>query len=101
MFKLEDHISEEQIKLFCKKNHIIKLSLFGSALRDELLPGSDIDLLVEFDSRHMPGLFDMARMELELKEFFGRDVDIRTPEDLSRYFRNDVMTTATVQYEEI
>ena len=59
------------------------MSLFGSALRDELKPGSDIDILVEFDKDHMPGLFDIAGMEIELAEMFGRKVDLRTPAELS------------------
>jgi len=74
------------------------MSLFGSALRDELEPGSDIDILVEFDKNHMPGLFDIAGMEIELSEMFGRKVDLRTPAELSRYFRDEVMEKARVEY---
>jgi predicted nucleotidyltransferase len=76
------------------------MSLFGSALRDELKPSSDIDILVEFDKDHMPGLFDISRMEIELSETIGRKVDLRTPEDLSRYFRDEVVKNAEVHYEE-
>jgi predicted nucleotidyltransferase len=74
------------------------MSLFGSALRDELKPDSDIDILVEFDKNHMPGLFDIAGMEIELAEMFGRKVDLRTPDELSRYFRDDVLQKARVEY---
>jgi hypothetical protein len=76
------------------------MSLFGSALRGELKLGSDIDILVEFDKNHMPGLFDISRMEIELSETIGRKVDLRTPEDLSRYFRDEVVKNAEVHYEE-
>jgi len=69
-----------------------------SALRDELEPGSDIDILVEFDKDHMPGLFDIAGMEIELSEMFGRKVDLRTPAELSRYFRDEVLEKARVEY---
>ena len=100
MFKLTDYIPRAEMETFCRRNHITKMSLFGSALRDELQPDSDIDILVEFDKDHMPGLFDIAGMEIELSETIGRKVDLRTPEDLSRYFRDDVVKTAEVHYEE-
>jgi len=72
--------------------------IFGSALHDELRPDSDIDILVEFEKDHIPGLFDMAGMEIELKEQLGRVVDLRTPAELSRYFREDVLNNAKVEY---
>jgi uncharacterized protein len=100
MFKLTDYIPGADLKTFCRKHHITRMSLFGSALRDELMPGSDIDILVEFDKNHMPGLFDISRMEIALSNTIGRKVDLRTPEDLSRYFRDDVVKTAEVHYEE-
>ncbi len=100
MFKLTDYISRAELEALCRRNHITKMSLFGSALRDELKPGSDIDILVEFDKNHMPGLFDVSRMEIELSETIGRKVDLRTPEDLSRYFRDEVVKNAEVHYEE-
>ena len=98
MFKLTDYISKADMKTFCRRNHIIKMSLFGSALHDELKPDSDIDILVEFDKDHMPGLLDIAGMEIELTEMFGRKVDLRTPAELSRYFRDDVLEKARVEY---
>jgi len=98
MFKLTDYIHRAELETFCRRNHITKMSLFGSALHDELKPDSDIDILVEFDKDHMPGLFDIAGMEIELSEMFGRKVDLRTPAELSRYFRDDVLEKARVEY---
>jgi predicted nucleotidyltransferase len=85
---------------FCKKHSIRKLSLFGSALRDDFTSESDLDILVEFDPAHIPGLIRLAGMELELGEILGRKVDMRTAQDLSRYFREDVLSSAKVQYAE-
>ncbi len=89
----------DTIAAFCRQNGIRRLSVFGSALRDDFTPESDIDLLVEFEPDHIPGLFGIARMERELSELLGdRKVDLRTPEDLSRYFRQQVLEQAVVQY---
>ena len=66
MFSLADYIPKEEIAKFCRKNHITKLSLFGSALRDELRPDSDIDILVEFEKKHIPGLITFCGMQNEL-----------------------------------
>ena len=88
------------IKDFCRRHHIRKLSIFGSYLRDDFGPESDVDLLVEFDPQHIPGLLDIAGMEIELSEMLGRKVDLRTAEDLSRYFRDEVVAQAEVQYAE-
>ena len=86
---------------FCKRNRIRKLSLFGSALKGELRKDSDLDLLVEFHPDEAPSLFDLARMERELSTLLeGRKVDLRTPNELSRYFRDEVLSTASVQYAE-
>jgi len=98
VFKLTNYIPRPELEIFCRRNYITKMSLFGSALHDELKPGSDIDILVEFDKDHMPGLFDIAGMEIELAEMFGRKVDLRTPAELSRYFRDDVLEKARVEY---
>ena len=94
------NIPKEKIAEFCKKNYIRKLSLFGSVLRGDLGPDSDIDLLVEFHSDHIPGLIRLAGMEIELTQLLGRKVDLRTPQDLSRYFREEVLNSAEVQYAE-
>jgi len=92
-------INKEALETFCRKNNIHKLSLFGSVLRSDFNENSDVDVLVEFSRQHTPGLFAMARMQRELSELFnGRRVDLRTPQDLSRYFRNEVIAKAEVRY---
>jgi uncharacterized protein len=91
----------DKVAEFCKRNGIRKLSLFGSALRDDFRPDSDIDLLVEFREGVTPSLLDLSRMERELSVIVGnRKVDLRTPAELSRYFRDEVLSTASVQYAE-
>ena len=91
----------DKVAAFCKRNGIRKLSLFGSALRDDFRPDSDFDLLVEFRDGAAPSLLDLARMERELSAVLGgRKVDLRTPKELSRYFRDEVLSTASVQYAE-
>ena len=100
MSKTNIDIPKEKIAEFCRRNHIRKLALFGSALGDEFRPGSDIDLLVEFYPDHIPGLIRLAGMEIELTEIVGRKVDLRTEEDLSNYFRDEVVKSAEVQYAE-
>jgi len=93
-------VSKKKVEEFCKKHHIRKLSLFGSVLRDDFRSDSDVDVLVEFDPNHIPGLIRLAGMEFELSEILGRTVDIRTAQDLSRYFRQEVLHSAEVQYAE-
>lgn len=87
-----------QIASFCRANGIARLAVFDSALRSDFRPDSDIDLLVEFEAGRTPGLLKIAGMELELSRMFGRTVDLHTPEDLSRYFRQAVLDEAQVQY---
>ena len=90
---------KDRIAAFCRERGIRRLAVFGSALRPDFEPESDIDILVEFEPNRTPGLFGMARMERELSALLGdRKVDLRTPEDLSRYFRQDVLDEAEVQY---
>ena len=84
---------------FCRRNHIRKLSFFGSILGPGFRPESDIDILVEFEPGKAPTLFDVAGMELELSEKMGRKVDMRTLGDLSHYFRDEVASSAVVQFE--
>ena len=99
MSKSKIKMPDERIADFCKKNHISKLSLFGSILRDDFSSGSDIDFLVEFKAGKVPGLIGISRMERELSEILGgRKVDLRTPQDLSKYFRDDVLAHAEVKY---
>lgn len=92
-------LSRDELATFCRHWQIRKLSLFGSRLRGESRPDSDVDLLVEFQPGHRIGLIHMARIERELSELIGRKVDLRTPADLSRYFREEVLSEAEVQYE--
>ena len=92
-------VDRERIAAFCRQHHIRRLALFGSALRPDFRPDSDVDVLVEFEPGHVPGLLGMARLERELSAVFGRKVDLRTPEDLSRYFRQSVLDQAEVLYE--
>jgi hypothetical protein len=95
------NIPKDIIKTFCKKHHIRRLSIFGSALRHDFRSDSDIDVLVEFHQDYMPGLIKLAGIEIELSNILGRNVDLRTPEDLSRYFRQEVLDSAEIQYAEI
>jgi predicted nucleotidyltransferase len=92
-------ISDNKIADFCRRHHIQKLALFGSVLRDDFKPDSDIDILVEFEPGQTPSFFRLFDMEEELSFLFnGRKVDLRTPEDLSQYFRDDVIANAEVHY---
>jgi predicted nucleotidyltransferase len=93
-------IPRAQIERFCGQHHIRKLALFGSILTDRFRPDSDVDVLVEFEREHIPGLFGIVEMESELGGMLGRKVDLRTPGDLSRYFRDEVLASALVQYEQ-
>ena len=100
MGKSNIDLSSKKIAEFCRRNHISKLSVFGSFLRDDYNEDSDIDILVEFFPDHIPGLIRLAGMENELSAVLGRKVDMRTAEDLSRYFRNEVLESAEVKYAE-
>jgi predicted nucleotidyltransferase len=91
-------IPRERLAEFCRRNHIRRLSLFGSVLRDDFRPDSDVDMLVEFERGRTPSLLAMAGLEMELSEMLGRRVDLRTPKDLSRYFRDEVVAGAVLQY---
>jgi len=87
---IDEH--KDQIISFCNKNNIKKISLFGSALREDFDDESDIDILVWFEPQHKPGFFELVRMEEDLSSILeGREVDLRTPKDLSRYFRDEVL----------
>jgi predicted nucleotidyltransferase len=91
-------IPEDKIAEFCQRHHIRKLSLFGSVLRDDFTPESDVDVLVEFEPGHVPGFITLAGIEIELSEILGRKADVRTPAELSRYFRQEVLDIAEVKY---
>lgn len=83
-----------KIKKFCREHHVVKFSLFGSVLTDRFNKKSDIDVLVEFHPDHIPSFFGLADMQFELEDFFDRSVDLRTPNDLSVYFRENVTSNA-------
>jgi uncharacterized protein len=89
----------EALASLCRRHHIRRLSVFGSTLKASAGPESDVDLLVEFEPRAKPGLIGMAGIEIELSALLdGRKVDLRTADDLSRYFREEVLRTAATQY---
>ena len=97
------HVEVDRAKVaeFCRSHHVRRLALFGSVLGDGFGPESDVDVLVEFEPGHVPGLIRLAGLERELSGVLGgRKVDLRTPEDLSRYFRQDVVERAEVVYAE-
>ena len=92
----------EKLAEFCRRNYISKLSFFGSVLRDDFRPDSDIDVLVEFEPEREPGLLRLARLENELSSLLDdRKVDLRTSQDLSRYFRDEVIASAELQYAQV
>src|SRR5271169_7137177 len=90
-------IDREKLADFCRRNHIRRLALFGSVLREDFRPDSDVDVLVEFEPGHVPGL-KFFTLERELSELLGRKVDLNTPNFLSPYFRGRVLAEAEVQY---
>jgi len=90
-------VDHERIAKFCRRHHIRRLAFFGSVLRDDFGPDSDVDVLVEFEPGHVPGLAFMA-MERELSDLLGRKVDLNTPGFLSPYYRDRVIEEAEVQY---
>ncbi len=91
-------IPPDKIAEFCQVNQIRKLSLFGSILRSDFRPDSDIDMLVEFLPGKRIGFLGLAGLEIELTEMLGRKVDLRTPAELSRYFRDRVLKEAEELY---
>lgn len=92
-------VDRQWLASFCARWHVRKLSLFGSVIRPDFDDASDIDVLIEFVEGRSPGFFGIAQMERELSEALqGRQVDIRTPGDLSPYFRDEVLRSARVQY---
>ncbi len=97
MFRIP--VNRAKIAEFCRKHHIRRLAFFGSVLRDDFRPDSDVDVLVEFEPGHVPGLAFFA-MEVELSEILGRKVDLNTPNFLSPYFRAQVEAEAEAQYEQ-
>jgi uncharacterized protein len=92
-------VEKEKIAAFCRKNYVRRLSFFGSVVRDDFSSGSDVDVLVEFEPGHTPGLSFFA-MEMELSEIVGVHVDLNTPQFIGRYYRSQVEDEAVVQYEQ-
>lgn len=90
-------IPAEQVSNFCRRHHILRLALFGSVLHDDFSPDSDVDVIVEFESGHVPGLNFFA-MQDELSGILGRAVDLNTPGFLSIHFRDRALADAEVQY---
>ncbi|MDD2902461.1 MAG: nucleotidyltransferase family protein [Syntrophales bacterium] len=97
--KVQVPFPKDKIAEFCRRYHIKKLAVFGSVLGPDFRADSDIDVLVEFEPDHIPGLAFFA-MEDELSAILGRKVDLNTPQCLSRYFRDKVLQEAVVQYGE-
>lgn len=97
MAELKINVPRKKLEDFCKRNHIRKLAFFGSVLREDFGPKSDVDVLVEFERGKTPGLAFFS-MQNELSEILGRTVDLNTPGFLSKYFREQVMREAQVQY---
>jgi predicted nucleotidyltransferase len=97
--RMRIEIPQARIETFCKRHGVKKLAFFGSVLRDDFDPEkSDVDVLIEFEPGKRIGYVGLGAMELELSEILGVHVDLRTPSELSRYFRDEVMATAEVQY---
>jgi predicted nucleotidyltransferase len=97
MKRVRIDVPRERIAEFCRRNHIRKLAFFGSVLRQDFRPGSDVDVMVEFEDGHVPGLAFFG-MERELSEILGHKVDLNTPQFLSRHFRDEVLREAEVEY---
>jgi uncharacterized protein len=95
--QLKVRLPNDKIADFCRRHHIRKLAVFGSVLHGDSRPDSDLDILVEFEPGHVPGLAFFG-MEQELSELLGRKVDLNTPQFLSPYFRDEVLAEAEVQY---
>ena len=91
-------IPKAWIEKFCKAHHVVKMALFGSVLSDHFSETSDVDILVEFDPDHVPGLFEIVDMKDELSKNIGREVDLRTPEDISKFFRNEIIQQSYLLY---
>jgi uncharacterized protein len=91
-------IDRERLNEFCRRNGIRRLALFGSVVRDDFGPHSDVDVLVEFEPGRVPGLAFFS-MEAELERIFGRGVDLNTPASLGRHFRAAALAEAEVQFQ--
>lgn len=99
MAKARIDIPKERIAEFCRANRIRRLALFGSVLRDDFGPNSDVDVLVEFEPEAKVGLLRLAGMEIDLGNMLVRRVDLNTPGFLSDYFRDQVLAEAEIHYD--
>jgi predicted nucleotidyltransferase len=99
MSEVRISISKDKIADFCKQNQVRRLSLFGSILREDFGPDSEIDILVEFEPGTRMGLIRLSGLEIELGKIIGRKVDLNTPGFLSKYFRDQILAEADVQYD--
>ncbi len=97
MSRARIEVPREQIAEFCRRHHIRRLAFFGSVLRDDFTPVSDVDVLVEFEPGKTPGLA-FFKMQDELSDILGRRVDLNTPNELSKYFRDEVLAEAEPIY---
>lgn len=97
MSRARIHLPRERIAEFCRRNHIARLALFGSVIRDDFTPDSDVDVLVDFEPGKVPG-FSFVTMQDELSELLGRKVDLHTPNSLSKYYRDEVLAEAEDLY---
>ncbi len=98
MNKIPIRLQKNKIETLCKKYHIAYLALFGSVLTPHFTKKSDVDILVRFEKKHTPHLFGIMKMESELSDIIGRPVDLKTPNDLSSYFRKEVLSKAKTIY---
>ncbi len=99
MGRAQIRIPKDQIAEYCQRNRVRRLSLFGSVLREDFGPDSDVDVLVEFEPGTRIGLIQLSGLEIELSNIVGRKVDLNTPGFLSKYFRDQILTEADVQYD--
>jgi uncharacterized protein len=91
-------LDPDVLREFCRRNHIRRLSLYGSVLRPDFRPDGDVDIMVEFEDGHTPGLFKLGGMLLDLEELIGREVDLKTPGDFPERLRAGVLATAEPLY---
>jgi hypothetical protein len=93
------NIPQEQLAIFCRRHHIVYLALFGSALRDDFGPESDLDLLVEFEPEAKIGLLEFIGIQRELSDFLGRPVDLVPRDGLKWVIRDEVLASAEAIYD--
>ncbi len=97
---VKTEIPKDKVAAFCQRNRIRRLAFFGSVLRDDFGPESDVDVLVEFESDARVGFITLAGMEIELSRILGRRAEMHTVKGLNPHFRDEVLTLAKVQYEQ-